>query len=54
MLEMEQECLEVYKRNVDKINRSRVEILQAIADSETEFEDICSALGEPNFRLKKV
>ncbi|XP_039135266.1 65-kDa microtubule-associated protein 9-like [Dioscorea cayenensis subsp. rotundata] len=54
MLEMEQECLEVYKRNVDKINRSRVEILQAIADSETEFEDICSALGEPNFRLKKT
>ncbi|KAM0934561.1 putative microtubule-associated protein, MAP65/Ase1/PRC1 [Dioscorea sansibarensis] len=54
MLEMEQECLEVYRRNVDKINRSRVEILQAIADSKTEFEAICSALGEPNVHLKKT
>ncbi|KAJ0968252.1 hypothetical protein J5N97_025169 [Dioscorea zingiberensis] len=54
LLEMEQECLEVYKRKVDEANRSRDKIFQAIADSETELAAICSSLGEPYVHLERT
>ncbi|CAL9087089.1 unnamed protein product [Musa textilis] len=47
LLELEQECLEVYRRKVDQANRCRAQLRQAIADSEAELAAICSAVGEP-------
>ncbi|XP_074274331.1 65-kDa microtubule-associated protein 3-like [Silene latifolia] len=46
LYELEQECLEVYRRKVDQANRSRAQLRQAIADSEAELAAICSAIGE--------
>ncbi|XP_020273615.1 65-kDa microtubule-associated protein 3 [Asparagus officinalis] len=53
LLELEQECLEVYRRKVDQANRSRAQLRQAIADSEAELASICSALGEPPVHTKQ-
>ncbi|GKA75471.1 zinc finger, CCHC-type containing protein [Tanacetum coccineum] len=48
LLELERECLEVYTRKVDLANKSRAQIRQMIADSETELAAICSAsIPEP-------
>ncbi|XP_042431739.1 65-kDa microtubule-associated protein 3-like isoform X4 [Zingiber officinale] len=47
LLELEQECLEVYRRKVDQANRCRAHLRQAIADSEAELATICSSMGEP-------
>ncbi|XP_058763015.1 65-kDa microtubule-associated protein 3-like [Vicia villosa] len=46
LFELEQECLEVYRRKVDQANRSRAQLRQAIADCEAELAAICSAMGE--------
>ncbi|XP_038970697.1 65-kDa microtubule-associated protein 3-like isoform X2 [Phoenix dactylifera] len=47
LLELEQECLELYRRKVDQANRSKAQLRQAIADAEAEIAAICSAMGEP-------
>ncbi|KAI0530759.1 hypothetical protein KFK09_000307 [Dendrobium nobile] len=47
--ELEQECLEVYKRKVDRANISRVRLHQALADSEAEFTNLLISLGERSF-----
>lgn len=54
LLELEQECLEVYRRKVDQANRSRAQLRQAIADSEAEIAAICSAMGERPVHLRQV
>lgn len=54
LLELEQECLEVYRRKVDQANRSRAQLRQAIADSEAELASIYSAMGEPPVHTKQV
>ncbi|KHN27850.1 65-kDa microtubule-associated protein 3 [Glycine soja] len=46
VFEIEEECLEVYRRKVDKANRSRAQLRQEIADSEAELASICLAMGE--------
>jgi protein regulator of cytokinesis 1 len=46
LFELEQECLEVYRRKVDQANRSRAQLRQAIADCEAALAAICSAMGE--------
>ncbi|KAM0935476.1 putative microtubule-associated protein, MAP65/Ase1/PRC1 [Dioscorea sansibarensis] len=46
LFQLEQECLEVYRRKVDQANKSRAQLRQAIADSEAELAAICSAMGE--------
>eukprot|EP01018_Ginkgo_biloba_P011853 Gb_30131 [translate_table: standard] len=46
LLQLEQECLEVYRRKVDQANRSRAQLHQAIADYEAELASIYSALGD--------
>ncbi|KAK9273501.1 hypothetical protein L1049_018311 [Liquidambar formosana] len=46
LVELEQECLGVYRRKVDQARMSRAQLQQAIADSEAELADICSAMGE--------
>lgn len=49
LLEMEQECLEVYRRKVDSANISRVRLHQALADSEAELTNLLLSLGERSF-----
>ncbi|KAK8559444.1 hypothetical protein V6N13_026867 [Hibiscus sabdariffa] len=46
LLELERECLEVYRRKVDQANRCRAQLRQTIADSEAELAAITSAMGE--------
>lgn len=46
LLQLEQDCLDVYKRNVDQASRSRALLLQALADSKAELANLLSALGE--------
>ncbi|XP_038979275.1 65-kDa microtubule-associated protein 8-like [Phoenix dactylifera] len=46
LLELEQECLEVYRRKVDSANISRVRLHQALADSEAELTNLLLSLGE--------
>ncbi|XP_068502939.1 65-kDa microtubule-associated protein 3 isoform X2 [Phaseolus vulgaris] len=46
LYELEEECVEVYRRKVDKANRSRAQLRQEIADSEAELACICSTMGE--------
>ncbi|KAL2903616.1 65-kDa microtubule-associated protein 3 [Bienertia sinuspersici] len=52
LLELEQECLEVYRRKVDQANRCRAQLRQAIADSEAELAAICSSLGERPLHIR--
>lgn len=46
LLEIEEECLQVYRKKVDQANKTRAQLRQAIADSEAEIAAICSAMGE--------
>lgn len=54
LLELEQECLEVYRRKVDNANRCRAQLRQAIADSEAKLAAICSAMGERPVHIRQV
>lgn len=54
LLEVEQECLEVYRRKVDQANRFRAQLRQAIADAEAELAAICSAMGERPVHTRQV
>jgi protein regulator of cytokinesis 1 len=47
LLQLEQECLEVYRRKVDSANHARARLHQALASAEAEFSALFSALGEP-------
>ena len=49
LLQLEQECLDVYKRKVDQAVKSRAHLLQALADAKVELSSLLSALGEKNF-----
>lgn len=49
LLQLEQECLDVYKRKVDQATRSRARLLQTLADSRAELTNLLSALGEHSF-----
>ncbi|WJX18996.1 hypothetical protein P8452_08738 [Trifolium repens] len=53
LFELEQECLEVYRRKVDQANRSRAQLRQAIADCEAELAAICSAMGERPVHIRQ-
>ncbi|KAJ9188438.1 hypothetical protein P3X46_003797 [Hevea brasiliensis] len=46
LLEIEEECLEVYKRKVDEAGKCRSELQREIALVEAEIESICYALSE--------
>ncbi|XP_076930185.1 65-kDa microtubule-associated protein 3-like [Bidens hawaiensis] len=53
LLELERECLEVYRRKVDLANRSRAQLRQAIAECEAELASICSAMGERPVHIRQ-
>lgn len=54
LLDIEQECLEVYKRKVDQANRCRAQLRQAIADYQAEIAAIYSAMGERQVQIRQV
>ncbi|XP_020261067.1 65-kDa microtubule-associated protein 8 isoform X2 [Asparagus officinalis] len=56
LLELEQECVQVYKRKVDSANIYRIRLHQALADAEAEFTNLLLSLGERSFtgRPEKV
>jgi len=43
---LEQECLEVYRRKVDRANISRARLHQEVAEAEAEFTHLLLSLGE--------
>ncbi|PSS33152.1 Microtubule-associated protein [Actinidia chinensis var. chinensis] len=53
LLELEQECLDLYRRKVDQANRSRAHLRKAISDSEAELAPICSAMGERPVHIRQ-
>lgn len=46
LLQLEQECLDVYKRKVEQAAKSRAQLLQALSDAKLELSTLLSALGE--------
>ena len=46
LLQIEQECLDVYKRKVEQAAKSRAQLLQALSDAKLELSSLLSALGE--------
>lgn len=46
LLDIEQECLDVYRRKVDNANISRARLHQELADSEAEFTHLLLLLDE--------
>lgn len=54
LFELQQECMEVYRRKVNQASRCRAQLQQAVADSEVELAKICAALGEQSSYAKQV
>ncbi|KAJ0259564.1 65-kDa microtubule-associated protein 5 [Hirschfeldia incana] len=46
LLELEQECLDIYNKKVEKTRKHRAELQRSLAQSEAEIASIMSALGE--------
>ncbi|KAF5727932.1 65-kDa microtubule-associated protein 1-like [Tripterygium wilfordii] len=49
LLQIEQECLDVYKKKVEQAAKSRAQLLQALSDATLELSSLLSALGEKSF-----
>lgn len=49
LLQIDKECLDVYKRKVDHAVKSRAHLLQALADAKVELSRLLSALGEKSY-----
>ncbi len=47
LLQLEQECLEVYRRKVERASHARAQLHQDLANSETELAALFSTLGDP-------
>ncbi|KAE8716605.1 65-kDa microtubule-associated protein 8 [Hibiscus syriacus] len=54
LLELEQECLEVYRRKVDRANMSRAIPNQELAESEAEFTHLLLSLDERSLPGRKI
>ncbi|KAK7288483.1 hypothetical protein RIF29_01943 [Crotalaria pallida] len=49
LLQIDQECLDVYKRKVEQAAKSRAQLLQSLSDAKLELSSLLSALGEKSF-----
>ncbi|KAJ9182602.1 hypothetical protein P3X46_006582 [Hevea brasiliensis] len=49
LLQIEQECLEVYKKKVEQAANSRSQLIQTLSDAKIELATLLSALGEKSF-----
>lgn len=54
LVELEQECLKIYRSKVDEANHCRAQLRRAISDSEAEVAAICSAMGELQVHTRQV
>lgn len=46
LLQIEQECLDVYKRKVEQAAKSRAELLQTLSDANAELSSLTTSLGD--------
>lgn len=46
LLELEQECLDIYNKKVEKTRKYRAELQGTLAQGEAEIASLMSALGE--------
>jgi len=46
LLQIEQECLDVYKRKVEQAAKSRAELLQTLSDANAELSSLTMSLGD--------
>ena len=46
LLELEQECLDIYNKKVEKTRKYRAELQGSLAQAEAEIASLMSALGE--------
>ncbi|CAM6076935.1 unnamed protein product [Sphagnum tenellum] len=51
LLQLEQECLEVYRRKVDHASHARAQLHKDLANAEAEYSALLSALGEAPISL---
>lgn len=49
LLQLEHDCLDVYKRKVDQAVKSRAHLLQTLADARVVLTNLLSALGEKTY-----
>nr|XP_043628642.1 65-kDa microtubule-associated protein 1-like [Erigeron canadensis] len=49
LLQLEQECLNVYKRKVEQAAKSRARLLHSLADAKLELSSLLASLGEKSF-----
>lgn len=50
LLELEKECLDVYRRKVDEASNAKARLHQAVASKEAELAALMAALGELNLQ----
>lgn len=48
LLDLERECLEVYRRKVDEVANTKARLHQSVAAKEAELATLMAALGELN------
>lgn len=46
LLELEQDCLDIYRRKVERTRKYKADLHQSLADAEAEIACLVSALGE--------
>ncbi|KAG5539309.1 hypothetical protein RHGRI_019767 [Rhododendron griersonianum] len=46
LLQLEQECLDIYRRKVEKTRKCKADLSESLAESEAEISNLISALGE--------
>ncbi|KAE8733556.1 65-kDa microtubule-associated protein 1 [Hibiscus syriacus] len=49
LLQIEQDCLDVYKRKVEQAAKSRAELLSTLSDAKLELSTLVAALGDKSF-----
>jgi Ase1/PRC1/MAP65 family protein len=51
-LELEEECMHVYRRKVDSANAERAQLRQSLMAKEAELKALVASIGENNPRFK--
>lgn len=51
LLELERECLEIYRRKVDEAANAKARLHQSVAAKEAELATLMASLGELNINL---
>lgn len=46
LLQLEQECLDIYRRKVEETRKYKADLFQSLIEAEAEITNILSSLGE--------